>query len=339
MASQSDLSSKLSAKVERNYLRLLLVLAAFVGVVLIIIGQWRSGIWADISTNIGIAFITAAILGIVLELYLRERLFSHIQTRIEATLESFGIEMADAIRLQRLPPLMLGAVKRQIVEPNLILRDTVTDYKFAPVTIDDGEFLRAEVTSFSTYENLASQSNPVEIFEVGCQLPPDLKTSSIVHDCGFINIKTETLDGTIDPPFNLNRQEIALWGGSTQQEQPFFRRHVTLAPQSRIKVTTTEVAYFELNDFDEWSFNRPAINPEIRVAFEGKKFNLGAEPDEALLDGWESSVDEDGRVGRWQINGALLPGQGIAFWWSPSEGEGESPESPLPTQETGERES
>ena len=72
LASQSDLSSKLSAKVERNYLRLLLVLVAFVGVVLIIIGQWRSGIWADISTNIGIAFITAAILGIVLESYLRE---------------------------------------------------------------------------------------------------------------------------------------------------------------------------------------------------------------------------------------------------------------------------
>ena len=121
LASQSDPSSKWSAIVERNFLRLLLVLVATVGVVLMIIEQWRSGIWADISTNIGIAFITAAILGIVLESYLRERLFSVIQTRIEETLESFGIEMADAIQLQRLPPLMLDAVKRHIVEPNLIL--------------------------------------------------------------------------------------------------------------------------------------------------------------------------------------------------------------------------
>ena len=119
------------------------------GVVLIVIGLWRSGFWADTSTNIGIAFIAAAILGLVLETYLRERLFSQIQTRIDRTLESFGIEMADAIQLQRLPPLMLDSVKRQIVEPNLILWDTVTDYKFAPVTIDDGEFLRAEITSSS----------------------------------------------------------------------------------------------------------------------------------------------------------------------------------------------
>ena len=161
LASQSDLISKLPARLERNYLRLLLALVATGGVVLIIIGQWRSGVWADISTNIGISFITAAILGIVLESYLRERLFSQIQTRIQETLESFGIEMADAIQLQRLPPLMLDAVKRHIVEPNLILWDTVTDYKFAPVTIDDGEFLRAEITSSSIYENLTSQSNQV----------------------------------------------------------------------------------------------------------------------------------------------------------------------------------
>ena len=155
----------------------------------------------------------------------------------------------------------------------------------------------------------------MEIFEGGCSLPSELKTSSI-PDCGFINIKTETLEGTIEPPFNLSRQQIELWV-TTKQEQPFFSRHVTFAPQSRIKVTTTEVAYFELNDFDEWSFNRPAINLEIRVAFEGKKFDLGAEPDESLLDGWVPSVDEDGHTGRWQINGALLPGQGISFWWSP----------------------
>ncbi len=101
-------------------MRLLLILVASVGVVLIILGQWRSGIWPDISTNIGIAFITAAVIGIVLETYLRERLFSQIRTRIEETLQSFGVEMSDAIRLQRLPPLMLDAVKRQIVEPNLI---------------------------------------------------------------------------------------------------------------------------------------------------------------------------------------------------------------------------
>ena len=84
-------------------------------------------------------------------------------------------------------------------------------------------------------------------------------------------------------------------------------------------MTTTEVAYFELDDFDEWSFHRPAINLEIRVAFEGKKFNLTAQPDDALLDGWESAVDEDGHASRWKINGALLPGQGVAFWWSPRE--------------------
>ncbi len=36
-------------------------------------------------------------------------------------------------------------------------------------------------------------------------------------------------------------------------------------------------------------------------------------------DSWESAVDEDGHASRWKINGALLPGQGVAFWWSPRE--------------------
>ena len=288
---------------------------------------------ADVATDIGIAFITAAILGIVLESYLRERLFSQIQTRIQETLESFGIEMADAIQLQQLPPLMLDAVKRQIVEPNLILRDTVTHYKFAQVTIDDKLFLRAEIASSSIYENLTTQTNEVEISEGGTPLPSELKTSSNVGDSGFVNIKTETLDGAIDPPFDLNRQEVGLWV-STRQEQPIFKRTAAFAPRSRIKVTTDEIAYFEVEDWDEWSFGRPAINLEIHASFEGAKFNLGAEPDEALLDCWEISVDEDKCVGWWKINGALLPGQGIFIWWSPSEGANKSPESPLPTEET-----
>ena len=131
---------------------------------------------ADVATDIGIAFITAALLGIVLETYLKERLLSQIRTRIEETLQSFGVVMSDAIQLQQLPPLMLDAVKRQIVEPNLILRDTVTHYKFAQVTIDDKLFLRAEIASSSIYENLTTQTNEVEISEGGTPLPSELKT-------------------------------------------------------------------------------------------------------------------------------------------------------------------
>ena len=184
---------------------------------------------ADVATDIGIAFITAALLGIVLETYLKERLLSQIRTRIEETLQSFGVVMSDAIQLQQLPPLMLDAVKRQIVEPNLILRDTVTHYKFAQVTIDDKLFLRAEIASSSIYENLTTQTNEVEISEGGTPLPSELKTSSNVGDSGFVNIKTETLDGAIDPPFDLNRQEVGLWV-STRQEQPIFKRTAAFAP-------------------------------------------------------------------------------------------------------------
>jgi len=96
-------------------LRLLLVLMAAIGVLFVIVGQWRSGFWATVASDIGIAFTTAAILGIVIEAYLRERLFSQIEDKIEKTMQIFGSQLADGIQLQRLPPRYLKQLKRKLL--------------------------------------------------------------------------------------------------------------------------------------------------------------------------------------------------------------------------------
>ena len=99
-----------------NQLRLVLIAVGILGLVLVVVGQWQSGLGADISTDLGIALMTAAILGIVLETYLREKLFSRIEQRVDQTMRTFGVQMADAIQLQRLPPVLLEATKKQIIE-------------------------------------------------------------------------------------------------------------------------------------------------------------------------------------------------------------------------------
>ena len=80
-------------RAEMNQLRLVLIAVGILGLVLVVVGQWQSGLGADL----GIALMTAAILGIVLETYLREKLFSRIEQRVDQTMRTFGVQMADAI--------------------------------------------------------------------------------------------------------------------------------------------------------------------------------------------------------------------------------------------------
>ena len=303
-------------RAERNQLRLILMLVGVVGIVLIVVGQWQSNLEAEIATNLGIALLTAAVLGVVLETYLRERLFLRIEQRVGQTMQSFGVQMADAILMQRLPPLLIQATKKQILEPAIVLRDTQADYRFSVITADDQKFLRAVVISSTVYENMSTQDERVELFEGGSTMPESLKSLKTTQDAGFSSITTEVMDGEISPNFNANREQLRPFF-SIQGGQPQIKRQLTFSPRSRAKVSTEEIAYFELVDFEEWSHSKPAINLEVTASFEGGNFNLGGESDYTLVESWDSSVDDEKSHGTWRIIGAMLPGQGLSFWWSP----------------------
>ena len=98
-----------------------------------------------------------------------------------------------------------------------------------------------------------------------------------------------------------------------QRGQEHFKRPCRFSPRCRLRVTFSEVAYFDLEDGDFFVVSKPSIDMKIKVSFDGGKFDVRATPDDALVDDWEIG-DEPGQ---WKIGGALLPGQGIHFWWEP----------------------
>ena len=103
---------------------------------------------------------------------------------------------------------------------------------------------------------------------------------------------------------------------SIQGGQPQFRRTVTFAPRCPVRVTTEEIAYYVVDGFEQWYFDKPSLNLQVTATFEGATFSLRGEPDASVKDSWEVSMDAANGSATWRINGAMLPGQGISFWWS-----------------------
>ena len=282
-------------------MRVVLALVALMGVLFIVIGIWRQEFWARFFNDVGIALVTASVLGLVLESYLREKLFTHIEQHIGSILPGIRSEAIDAYHMQRLPTELLEFVRKTVIEPAIIQRDVCLDYKMKIVSIDSKECLRAEVTSTAIYENLTHAWQNGEIYEGSCNLP-DGQTSRL--EAGFVNLTSEIIEGTLDTnPLNLNREHMEFYIYE-QRGQEHFKRPCRFSPRCRLRVTFSEVAYFDLEDGDFFVVSKPSIDMKIKVSFDGGKFDVRATPDDALVDDWEIG-DEPGQ---WKIGGALLPG-------------------------------
>lgn len=198
----------------------------------------------------------------------------------------------------------------------------MSDYRFEVISVGDERYLKAYLKSSSIYENFTTEIKNHEIFQGGMMKPPSLIGSPLMDDTGFTRIAIEAIEGDIQLLLDLDRNGIRIFA-ATQNRQQQFRRTVTFPPGARAKVTMEEIGYFDLIDFEEWSHLAPSLNLEVTATFEGANFLLEGEPDESLKGFYDSSVDPAANIGKWIINGAMLPGQGIRFWWEPADEEAE----------------
>lgn len=295
-----------------------------VGLVFILVGERISGFWSDFLGGIGVAFITTAVLGFVLESHLKERLFTDIKKEVAGTLSSIQAQAIDAVHLSRLPAELLDVVRKTVTESPIIERDITASYQFTSVTFGRKKALRAEITASSIFENLTDQFQSGDIFEGGIALPARLHRTAAAVDDGFATITTEIIQGSTNPaPFTLDKAGMQLFI-SERNQVPHFQRPIQFSPRCRLRVTISEVAYFGIDDLDWFTASKPSINMTIIASFPNGAFKLKGSPDDALIDLWEGADEQ----GRWVVKGGLLPGQGIKFEWEPIEEDQE--ESPPP---------
>ena len=300
---------------DRVFRGIVLAVVFLLGIVLILFGQMISGFWSDFVGGVGVAFVTTSVLGVVLESHLKERLFTDIRREVAATLSAIQAQAVDAVHLNRLPSELLNVVRKTVTEVPIIERDIFATYEFKSVTLGRAKALRAEIKSSSIYQNLTDQWQPGEIYEGGVKLPDRFKRYSDTADAGFGAIGVEIIEGSSQPsPFNLDREGMKFYI-SEQEGVPIFSRDVQFSPNCQLKVTTVEIAYYELADFDSFSASKPSINMVVVASFPDAGFKVEGEPDHALIEFWEG----DNVKGQWNVKGALLPGQGIQFWWEPIE--------------------
>ena len=89
-----------SWRTDRTVLFSILIGGILVGIILLLVGsKLNEGLWRIFLTQSGVALITASILGLATEWYLRERLFQEFEGRVAKTLDELRAEAIDAFHL------------------------------------------------------------------------------------------------------------------------------------------------------------------------------------------------------------------------------------------------
>ncbi len=307
---------------ERYGLYVLALIFIILGIGLVIAGLWVECIsynstdclddwWAKSLSEIGIAALIAGFLLGGSEWYLKETLFSEIETKISNTLDSFRVSAFDLQRFGQLPPPLQVRLRDRILGAPVIQTDLAYKYELSPVQIGDDKAYKAVVSSRSTFANL---SDTQQRFTVKESLPAssfDTKQS----DEGFQAVTSE-IDGKGEFPSELVHQAIMSCSSSKGAGTTLFEREATLDPGSKLQIEFRGAAYLRPEEWIPLEAFLPTIN--MICVTSGADLTFNGQPGDALNDIWEVTKEDSGEY-RWEIRGAVLPGQGFDIWFEEEE--------------------
>ena len=128
---------------------------------------------------------------------------------------------------------------------------------------------------------------------------------------------TSKIDGKGEFPAELVHQAIKSYSSSKGVgTTTLFEREATLDPDSELGIRFKGVAYFRPEEWIPLEAFLPTINMMCVTSGSGLTFN--GQPGDALNDIWEVTKSDSGEY-RWEIRGAVLPGQGFDIWFEEEE--------------------
>ena len=293
----------------RDRWRLYMIAVIFVlsGLVLIFIGLWiEHDWWSKALSEVGIAVVIAGLLIGGSEWYLKESLFSEIRDNVLRTLASFNDAAFDIQQFGRLPAPLRQRLRDRILRVPVIQEEVRYTYDLVLTKIGSEDAYRASVTAESTYVNVSTETREFQVKQL--LLACNFKEQP--SDYGFQRICSE-VSGRGDFPSELVTQVIQTHVSSRDNGPMIFERNASLDPGSKLKVRFESVAYIHP---DEW-ISIEAFIPTINIVCEtlGDGLEFSAQPSDALSDLWHMTLGDSGEH-RWELRGAILPGQGFDVW-------------------------
>lgn len=251
----------------------------------------------------GIASVIAAVLMFVTEQYLKEHLFSDINTQIARKLEIFHRTTLDLQHYQRLPDQISQRLSTQILGAPVIQKDLTYKFEFdAEMDNIDGEPAhRVTMTSTSTYLNITDEEQQFEVRE---SLPP-YGFEKQRDDYDFNSVDSDSADERVFPTSHslpVIRNHIT----SRADRSKVFARPSTLPAGAELRVEFKGIAYLGIQEWIALEACLPTINMVCIASGDGLRF--GGQPGDAVKDIWDARDD------RWELRGAVMPGQVLEIW-------------------------
>ena len=264
--------------------------------------------WSKVLAEVGIASIIAGILAVAVERYLKERLFSAIDGHVADILESFKVSAFDVVTFRQLPAQFQARVRDRILGASVIQENSTYEYSFDVFKLGSTDAFRVATTITSTYRNLSGEHQEFEVREWLQSFDID---SDEPDDYGFCRVSSDSANASHFPPEvipEMMRNEIVKRGDAT-----WFEGSGTLDAHESITITIHSVSYVEEGDWFSIEALRPTLG--MQCVARGEDVTFTANPGEPVRDLWSVRNGEADGARRWEISGAVLPGQGFELFW------------------------
>ena len=239
----------------------------------------------------------------VSERYLKENLFSEINAKIALTLDTFHNTTLDLEHYKRLPDQIVRRLSTQILSAPVIQKNLTYKFEFdsATETIDGEPAYRATMISTSSYINITDEHQEFNVRES----LPAYGFMEEREDYAFYRVTSDSTDDTVFPKKH-SPQVIKTYISIREDRSKMFSRPSTLPPHSKLNVRFEGVVYLGEEEWIPLEAYLPTINLVCIASGDGLKF--GGQPGDAVRDIW------DAKDARWELQGAVMPGQVIEIW-------------------------
>ena len=153
---------------------MVLASAAIIGILMIVFGPRLAVPWSTIITNIGMGFLVAGVVGITVELYVREQM----RRQMDRMLHDVGTDVFKAALGHEFPESVWEQVSTHLLLNPVIRKNVNVDYNLANLSGDSGEFVRVQTCFSYTVCNL----NTVQEWSYPCVASLDRCLDSRFHD-------------------------------------------------------------------------------------------------------------------------------------------------------------
>ena len=252
------------------------------------------------------------------ERYLKESLFSEIDRKFADTLDDFATSAFDLQQFERMPVRLRERLRDRVLSAPVIQFDATYTYSLSQTTSpendDSTRVYLADVVSSSKYVNLTTTTQRFLVKEAVSRSPDDTRSNY-----GFQKI-TSRIEGNGSFPRELLPAAIENYI-SQKAGSLLFEREAILAPNAALNIEFESIAYLDEGETISIEAFLPTVNMVCTTS--GSELNFRGQAGDALGDIWNVTSGDNGES-RWELTGAILPGQGFDIWFEERELVGDS---------------